>query len=110
MHEAQKEELVQKMHEEVGRLTMEVERLREITKPVAPDAAIGRLSRMDNIVNNSVNKAALSKAESRLAGLEFVLRNLDDPDFGFCMECGEPIPYARLMAMPGVTLCVDCAE
>ncbi|MCG8533443.1 MAG: TraR/DksA C4-type zinc finger protein [Desulfovibrionales bacterium] len=110
MHEAQKEELVQKMHEEVGRLTMEVERLREITKPVAPDAAIGRLSRMDNIVNNSVNKAALSKAESRLAGLEFVLRNLDDPDFGFCMECGEPIPFARLMAMPGVTLCVDCAE
>ncbi|WP_290924823.1 TraR/DksA family transcriptional regulator [Halodesulfovibrio sp.] len=110
MQEIQKEVLVQKMHEEVGRLKLEVDRLKEITKPVAPDDAIGRLSRMDNIVNNSVNIAALSKAESRLAGLEYVLRNIDDPEFGYCMECGAPIPHARLMAMPGATLCVKCAE
>ena len=110
MQEIQKEVLVQKMHEEVGRLKLEVDRLKEITKPVAPDDAIGRLSRMDNIVNNSVNIAALSKAESRLAGLEYVLRNIDDSEFGYCMECGAPIPHARLMAMPGATLCVKCAE
>ena len=110
MQETQKEALVQKMHAEVGRLKIEVVRLKEITKPVAPDDSIGRLSRMDNIVNNSVNTAALAKAESRLAGLEYVLRNVDDPDFGYCMECGEPIPHARLMAMPGATLCVKCAE
>ncbi len=110
MQDIQKEALVQKMYEEVGRLKMEVGRLKEVTKPVAPDDSIGRLSRMDNIVNNSVNSAALTKAESRLAGLEFVLRNIDDPDFGYCMECGAPIPHARLMAMPGATLCVNCAE
>ena len=110
MQDIQKEALVQKMYEEVGRLKMEVGRLKEVTKPVAPDDSIGRLSRMDNIVNNSVNTAALTKAESRLAGLEFVLRNIDDPDFGYCMECGAAIPHARLMAMPGATLCVKCAE
>jgi phage/conjugal plasmid C-4 type zinc finger TraR family protein len=27
-----------------------------------------------------------------------------------CAECGEPIPVARLAAIPGVGLCVDCAE
>ena len=110
MQETQKEALVQKMHAEVTRLKDEVIRLKEVTKPVSPDASIGRLSRMDNIVNNSVNTAALAKAESRLAGLEFALRNIDDPDFGYCMECGEPIPLARLMAMPEAILCVDCAE
>ncbi|MCG8532486.1 MAG: TraR/DksA family transcriptional regulator [Desulfovibrionales bacterium] len=110
MHEIQREALVQRMHEEVGRLKVEITRLKDLTKPVAPDAAIGRLSRMDNIVNNSVNAAALAKAESRLAGIEFSLRKVNEPEFGYCMECGEPIPLERLMAIPGVTLCVDCAE
>ncbi|MFV0422050.1 TraR/DksA family transcriptional regulator [Oleidesulfovibrio sp.] len=27
-----------------------------------------------------------------------------------CRECGEPIPAARLAAMPGAALCVDCAR
>lgn len=27
-----------------------------------------------------------------------------------CAECGEPIPAARLKAVPGVGLCVGCAE
>lgn len=27
-----------------------------------------------------------------------------------CAECGEPIPAARLAAMPGCGLCVGCAE
>ncbi|MCP4715287.1 MAG: hypothetical protein GY868_09235, partial [Deltaproteobacteria bacterium] len=34
---------------------------------------------------------------------------IDDPDFGLCAECGEPIPFKRLMIMPGSTLCVGCA-
>ncbi len=27
-----------------------------------------------------------------------------------CAECGRPIPPARLAALPGVGLCVECAE
>jgi phage/conjugal plasmid C-4 type zinc finger TraR family protein len=26
-----------------------------------------------------------------------------------CRECGEPVPAARLAAVAGVSLCVDCA-
>ena len=26
-----------------------------------------------------------------------------------CAECGEPIPEARRLALPGVKLCTDCA-
>ncbi|MBU2525037.1 MAG: hypothetical protein KKC03_00355 [Bacteroidetes bacterium] len=36
---------------------------RDLSKPVAPDDAIGRVSRMDAINNGSINKAALEKAE-----------------------------------------------
>ena len=27
-----------------------------------------------------------------------------------CIECGEPIPSARLAAMPGAVRCVECQE
>lgn len=27
-----------------------------------------------------------------------------------CIECGDPIPEARRVALPGVTCCVDCQE
>ena len=27
-----------------------------------------------------------------------------------CAECGEPIPPARRVALPGVKLCVDCQQ
>ena len=26
-----------------------------------------------------------------------------------CQECGEPIPEARQVALPGIKTCVDCA-
>ena len=27
-----------------------------------------------------------------------------------CRECGDPIPLKRMAAIPGVGLCVECAE
>lgn len=110
MTDADKITIRQKLHAEIERLEPEIERLRDITRPVAPDDAIGRISRMDNIVNNSVNKAALNKATSRLAALEYALKQIDDPDFGICDDCGNRIPLARLLAMPEANLCVECAE
>ena len=40
--------------------------LEELTKPIAPENAIGRVSRMDAINNKSVNEAALIKATQKL--------------------------------------------
>ncbi|WBF66798.1 TraR/DksA C4-type zinc finger protein [Desulfovibrio subterraneus] len=110
MTEAERDTIRRKIVQEIERLKPEIERLKEITKPVAPDDAIGRISRMDNIVNNSVNKAALGKAVSRLAGLEYALAQCGNPDFGTCIECGAAIPTARLLAMPESAMCVACAE
>lgn len=80
-----------------------------LVKPVAPDNAIGRLSRMEAISSKSINEAALAKARDELASLERTLTKLDDPDFGLCRECEEPIPPARLMILPETDLCVQCA-
>ena len=53
--------------------------------------------------------AILVMARSRLAGLEYALKRIDDQEFGYCIDCGEEIPLPRLLAMPQATHCVDCA-
>jgi DnaK suppressor protein len=109
--EAQKKEFKRFAEEEMDALKVEIPRLAEQVKPVAPDNAIGRISRMDTIVNQSVAEAQLSKARARLARLEEAMKRVDeDEDFGLCLDCGEPIPMARLKAMPETSYCVDCAE
>jgi DnaK suppressor protein len=77
---------------------------------VSPDNVIGRVSRMDAINNKSVVDAALLKAEERLKKLHLILDRLDDPDFGKCRKCRQPIPEGRLLIMPESTLCVRCAS
>ena len=83
---------------------------RRLAKPVAPDNAIGRLTRMEAINSKGINEAALNKAELALDKLERALIKIDHPDFGRCRECEERIPLARLMILPETDLCVQCAE
>jgi DnaK suppressor protein len=111
MTEKQRKEFKRFASEEIESLRAQIPRLEALLEPVAPDSAIGRISRMDNIVNQSVSESQLSKAKVRLARLREALRRVDDDeDFGLCIDCGEPIPMARLKAMPETQYCVECAE
>jgi DnaK suppressor protein len=109
MTNVQKKEIRGKMLAELGRLTHDIAALEEVTRPVAPED-MDDITRMNSIVNKSVNDAALAAARTRLAGLEYALKRIDDPEFGFCLECGEKIGFARLLAMPETVRCIDCAS
>lgn len=111
MTDGQRAEFKRFAAEEMAAIEREIPRLAEQVKPVAPDNAIGRISRMDTIVNQSVVEVQLSKARVRLARLREAVKRVDeDEEFGLCLDCGEPIPMARLKAMPETNHCVDCAE
>ena len=84
--------------------------LKELTKPIAPENAIGRVSRMDAINNKSVNESALQKAELKLKNLKIALSNLNEPEFGQCARCKNAIPVGRIMLMPQSRFCVNCAR
>ena len=88
---------------------IEIEQLKELTKPISPENAIGRISRMDAINNKSVNEAALRTAEGKFSKLQQALEKIDEPTFGICIRCKQPIPEARLLLMPESTKCVNCA-
>ena len=95
---------------EIEETKTKVTALHELSRPIAPDNAVGRLSRMDAISTKGINEAALSNAKRKLARLQHALNQVDDPDFGICYECGEAIPIGRILLMPEATMCVQCAE
>ena len=109
MTNAEKLALKEKMASEIERISKDIGALEEVTQPVGAED-MDDITRMDSIVNKSVNDAALASLRSRLAGLEYALKRIDDPDFGYCLECGEKISTQRLMAMPEASRCIDCAS
>jgi DnaK suppressor protein len=110
MDSHQKKLIREKITEAITTTERDIVSLKELTKPVEPDVSIGRLTRMEAIGSKSINEAALNLAMTKLAKLKFALANIDKPDFGICMECGEPIPIGRIMIMPESHLCVHCAD
>ncbi|MBT8394344.1 MAG: TraR/DksA family transcriptional regulator [Flavobacteriaceae bacterium] len=95
---------------EIEKTKDSVEKYKELSKPIAPENAIGRVSRMDAINNKSVNEAALLKAELKLNSLRIALNNIHEPNFGICSKCNNPIPVGRIMLMPQSRFCVHCAS
>ena len=110
MKDAERVKLASQIRENIETVKKDIVSYVELTQPVAPDDAIGRLTRMDAIGNKSINEAALREARNTLAKLERALKMIDQPGFGLCRECEEPIPVARLMIMPESDMCVECAE
>ncbi|MFP4619724.1 MAG: TraR/DksA family transcriptional regulator [Bacteroidales bacterium] len=110
MTKEERSQLKEKLLQEKTKVEKRIESLKDLTKPIAPENAIGRVSRMDAINNKSVNDAALRTAENKLKNIEAALRKIDDKDFGHCRRCGQPIPMGRLAAMPESALCMRCAQ
>lgn len=109
MNKENKAEILQYLEKERVKLSRRVEELVELTQPIEPDDAIGRVSRMDAIVNKSINQEALRKSREKLNKVLISLERIDDEDFGTCIQCKEIIPIQRLLLMPG-SICVKCAR
>ncbi len=104
------EELRKLLQEEIGKTKQKITRYEQMTGPVAPDNAIGRVSRMDAINNKSVMEAALGKARQRLQGLYNHEQRLGTSDFGKCLKCEQNIPIQRILLAPESSFCVNCAR
>lgn len=92
-----------------AKLIRNIEELKDLVQPEAPDSAIGRVSRMDAINNRSINEAALRKKKLQLSKIETALNEIDLPGFGICKRCGNKIQEARILLMPESKVCVNCA-
>ena len=105
-----KEDIKQTLLKEISKTEATIKKFRELTKPIAPDCAIGRVSRMDAIINKSVTEAALQKAEEKLQNLHRVYSQIGTDDFGICLKCRQAIPVGRILIRPESLYCVRCAR
>lgn len=84
---------------------------RDEARPVELDQTrVGRLSRQDALQTQALSVAALERNRAHINRLRLALKKIDDGDYGWCEECGEAIPDARLEIDPAADYCVACAR
>lgn len=105
-----RKEIRQLIEKEISKTEKLIKDYQEMSQPVEPDDAIGRISRMDAINNQSVTEASLRQAREKLKNLEDVLSGIEKKGFGVCRKCGNEIHIRRIMFRPESTLCIRCAD
>ena len=79
------------------------------TKPVTLDQqSVGRVSRIDAIQQQQMAIAGQQQASRLLRRVELSLQRIDNGEYGFCLQCAEPIAFARLQVQPFASLCIEC--
>lgn len=84
--------------------------LEEMSQPVSPDPAIGRLTRQDAMQQQQMTLESRRRLELQGTQLKTALQRIDNNTFGTCVRCKEPIAAARLEIVPESPLCVPCLE
>lgn len=79
------------------------------TKPVVLDQqAVGRVSRIDAILQQQMAIANQQQTSQLLRRIELALQRIDCGEYGACIQCDESITFPRLQAQPFASLCIDC--
>ena len=80
-------------------------------------ALIGLINRMEETddwavadLETALDVAEVSRDAGELAEVEAALTRVAEGSYGTCVECGEPIPHARLAANPSAARCIACQE
>lgn len=83
----------------------------ESRAPVELDQTrVGRLSRMDALQNQAMALETERRRQSELQRIEAALARIAAGDYGFCIQCEEPIGAKRLSLDPSVPTCIRCAQ
>jgi DnaK suppressor protein len=61
-----------------------------------------------NLTEADRNAASVQTAEAQRAEILAALARIDDGTYGQCVDCGNPVPDARLEARPATPRCVPC--
>lgn len=106
---AQLLELREELEHELTRLRRSMRISEESLRPVRLDqTVVGRLSRMDAMQSQAMQQGLHERELGRLGALEAASQRMDDGTFGICTECGEQIPYGRLLVALESRTCVGC--
>jgi len=116
MSETLSPDQIEKLHQSLLELQVSLKSQNEESKDwrqtVALDQqSVGRLSRMDAMQQQQMANAEARRREQELLRVNAALMRMDYADeYGYCLSCGEDIPFKRLEIDPAAHLCVGCAS
>ncbi|ACV25921.1 TraR/DksA family transcriptional regulator [Kangiella koreensis] len=81
----------------------------EVGEKVELDQArFGRVSRGTALMDQAMSEASVERDKKRLVAVRKALKRIEEGQYGFCLECDEPISAKRLEVAPETELCLDC--
>ena len=86
------------------------ERLERISKNLRRGYEADSKERAKQLEDNEVVDALGNEAREELSKITAALQRIDSGEFGFCVECGQPIEEGRIKAYPYADECIDCAK
>jgi len=110
MTKQERQRLAKKITTEINTFKKVVAVMEESANLLSPEGPGGRFSLRDMIKMKSADERELRAARGRLNKLESALKRIDDPEFGTCFICEQPIPLVRLLAIPETTRCIKCKD
>lgn len=72
--------------------------------------SVGRVSRIDAMQMQAMSQAVQRRRVARRIAIHQALKRVDEDEYGYCVECGEPIAPGRLDVDPTFATCVRCAK
>ena len=115
---SEKEEYMNEMQLEYFRRKLEnwKKSLLEQSVDTLEDLRQGGLNQPDDIdrasleTDKALDLRTKDRARKLIAKIDEALKRIEDGEYGYCEETGEPIGIERLEARPVATLCLDAQE
>ena len=105
----QLDELQAELERQLGRLQKSMKVTDEALRPVELDqTAVGRLSRIDSLQNQSLSRGLRDRENVRLSQIREALARLGDGTYGVCTVCENRISFERLFVFPEAPECTEC--
>lgn len=101
------------LHADLDRQLVRLIKSMEVTaaalEPVKLDqTAVGRLSRIDSLQNQSLARSLGEREQVKLAQIQEALQRMEQGTYGNCTGCGAPLPFQRLSVFPEAPTCAGC--
>ena len=72
--------------------------------------SIGRLSRMDALQRQALHQETERRRSQTIQRIRLALQRFEEGDFGYCVNCDEPIAKKRLDLDASLPSCISCAS
>ena len=108
------DEQIEELSQDLVLLKEHLEELLVVTeasaKPVLLKENAGRLSRMDEMHNQSILLANRNITKNRIKQVLLAIHRVNDDSYGSCTVCDEHIAFNRLKAYPEASMCINCKQ